>query len=67
MISCPSEDALVTKFPSDYPAVGVLCLLAIHVVFDSGGKYDEPLMGVIAVLAGQVVATTAASRTNLRV
>jgi 4-amino-4-deoxy-L-arabinose transferase-like glycosyltransferase len=45
--------------------LGVFYLVAMHSVFESGGKYHEPLMGLIAVLAGQVVATTApASRTN---
>jgi 4-amino-4-deoxy-L-arabinose transferase-like glycosyltransferase len=47
--------------------LSVFYLLAIHSVFESGGKYHEPLMGVIAVIAGQVVATTAASHTNLGV
>jgi 4-amino-4-deoxy-L-arabinose transferase-like glycosyltransferase len=47
--------------------LSVLYLLVIHSVFESGGKYHEPLMGVIAVLAGQVVATSAASRTILKV
>jgi 4-amino-4-deoxy-L-arabinose transferase-like glycosyltransferase len=46
--------------------LSVFCLLAIHSVFESGGKYHEPLMGVIAVLAGQVVSSAASSHTNLR-
>jgi hypothetical protein len=45
--------------------LSLLYLLAIHSVFESGGKYHEPLMGVIAVLAGQVVATASSSHTNL--
>jgi 4-amino-4-deoxy-L-arabinose transferase-like glycosyltransferase len=40
--------------------LGVLYLVAMHSVFESGGKYHEPLMGLIAVLAGQVVATRTA-------
>jgi len=64
-VLCPAaEGALVAKFPSDYPMLDVLYLLAIHSVFDSGGKYHEPLMGVIAVLVGQVVATSATSPTR---
>ncbi|HKV62597.1 MAG TPA: glycosyltransferase family 39 protein [Candidatus Acidoferrum sp.] len=46
--------------------LGVLYLVAMHSVFESGGKYHEPLMGLIAVIAGQVVSTTAAPRTNLK-
>jgi hypothetical protein len=44
--------------------LSVLYLVAIHSVFESGGKYHEPLIGIVAVLAAQVVATSAASRTN---
>jgi len=44
--------------------LSVLYLVAIHSVFESGGKYHEPLIGLVAVLAGQVVATPSATRTN---
>jgi hypothetical protein len=46
--------------------LGVLYLVAMHSVFESGGKYHEPLMGLIAVLAAQAVATSTAPRTNLK-
>lgn len=36
--------------------VGILYLYSIHSVFESGAKYHEPLMGLFAVLAGQVFA-----------
>jgi 4-amino-4-deoxy-L-arabinose transferase-like glycosyltransferase len=34
-----------------------LYLLAIHSVFESGAKYHEPLIGLIAVIAAQIVAS----------
>lgn len=40
--------------------LSALYLVAIHSVFESGGKYHEPLMGIVAVLAAQVVAKPAA-------
>jgi 4-amino-4-deoxy-L-arabinose transferase-like glycosyltransferase len=40
--------------------LSVLYLVAIHSVFESGGKYHEPLIGIVAVLAAQVVAKSAA-------
>ena len=36
--------------------LGILYLFAIHSVFESGAKYHEPLMGLLAVLGGQLVA-----------
>jgi len=46
--------------------LSVLYLVAIHSVFESGGKYHEPLIGLVAVLAGQVVATPSVTRTDSR-
>lgn len=40
--------------------LSTLYLVAIHSVFESGGKYHEPLIGIVAVLAAQVVAKPAA-------
>ena len=57
----PSENALFIAV-----MLGVLYLVAMHSVFESGGKYHEPLMGLIAVLAGQVVSATAAPHTSLK-
>jgi 4-amino-4-deoxy-L-arabinose transferase-like glycosyltransferase len=34
--------------------LSIFYLLAIHSVFESGGKYHVPLLGVLAVVAGQV-------------
>ena len=36
--------------------LSILYLYSIHSVFESGAKYHEPLMGLIAVLAGQIFA-----------
>jgi 4-amino-4-deoxy-L-arabinose transferase-like glycosyltransferase len=36
--------------------LAILYLYSIHSVFESGAKYHEPLMGLFAVLAGQVLA-----------
>jgi 4-amino-4-deoxy-L-arabinose transferase-like glycosyltransferase len=44
-----------------------LYLLAIHSVFESGGKYHEPLIGVVAVLAAQAVAKSAAPAARIEV
>ena len=41
--------------------LSVVYLLAIHSVFESGGKYHEPLIGIIAVLAAQVVGAPASA------
>lgn len=36
--------------------LSVLYLFTIHSVFESGSKYHEPVFGLIAVIAAQVVA-----------
>jgi 4-amino-4-deoxy-L-arabinose transferase-like glycosyltransferase len=41
--------------------LSILYLLGIHSVFESGGKYHEPLIGLVAVLAGQAFAISDAS------
>jgi len=46
--------------------LSILYLVAVHSVFESGGKYHEPLMGLVAVLAGQVVATPSVIRSDAR-
>jgi 4-amino-4-deoxy-L-arabinose transferase-like glycosyltransferase len=46
--------------------VGILYLYSIHSVFESGAKYHEPLMGLFAVLAGQVFARADESRSENR-
>jgi hypothetical protein len=51
-----SENPLLTAM-----MLSTLYLVAIHSVFESGGKYHEPLIGIVAVLAAQVVAKPAAS------
>jgi 4-amino-4-deoxy-L-arabinose transferase-like glycosyltransferase len=54
-----SENASLTAV-----MLSVLYLVAIHSVFESGGKYHEPLMGLVALLAGQVVVTPSVTRTD---
>jgi len=36
--------------------LGILYLFAMHSIFESGSKYHEPLTGLIAIVAAQVVA-----------
>jgi hypothetical protein len=44
--------------------LSVLYLVAIHSVFESGAKYHEALIGLVAVLAGQVVGVPSVTHTN---
>jgi 4-amino-4-deoxy-L-arabinose transferase-like glycosyltransferase len=46
--------------------LSVIYLIAIHSVFESGGKYHEPLMGLVAVLAAQVVASSSVPGASAR-
>ncbi len=54
-----SEDALLAA-----TTLSFLYLFAIHSVFESGAKYHEPLMGFLAVLAGQILAPREAPPAN---
>lgn len=46
-----SGDALLATL-----MLSVFYLFTVHSVFESGAKYHEPLMGLVVILAGQVVA-----------
>jgi hypothetical protein len=46
--------------------LAVLYLLAIHSVFESGAKYHEPLIGFLAILAGQVATPSARVTESLK-